>query len=161
MQGYRTIIINVLTFLVALFGWDGLIKFVDPQYIVMGATAVNTALRYVTTTAVGQAPVQPAPQLPGAVPIVLLLALAAGLSGCAAHKTPVVADVVSAAPFWCTLATGPAIDTAAGAIMAQVPKGTDQATAQRYVDLALQIKNMAAPAACMLLKSYEAQQPVQ
>lgn len=93
------------------------------------------------------------------VPVAVLAVLAAGLSGCAAHKTPMVADVVSAAPFWCTLATSPAIDTAAGAIMAQVPKGTDQATAQKYVALALQIKDLTAPAACMLIKSYEAQLP--
>ncbi len=93
------------------------------------------------------------------VPVVLLALMAAGLSGCAAHKTPVVSDVVSKLPFWCELADSPVIDRAAETLLSQVPKGTDQATAEQYVRLALQIKNLAAPVACALLKNYEAQQP--
>lgn len=54
MKGWRTIAVNVLTFGTALFAWDGLAQFVDPQFIIMGQAAINVALRFVTTSPVGK-----------------------------------------------------------------------------------------------------------
>lgn len=90
---------------------------------------------------------------------IVIAIIAISLSGCAANRTPVVSDIVSAADFWCQLATQQSVEKAAATIMAQVPNGTDKATAQKYIDLALQANQIAAPLACPFLKAYEAQQP--
>lgn len=160
MKGWRTIAINVLTFLVAMFGWEDLTKFLDPQQIVLGAAVVNMALRWVTTTAVGQAPpaADSGPTPPAAHGSVVLLVAAAGLTGCAGSQLPVIADVVSRADFWCLMATTKSVESAATAIMDQVPNGTDKDKAQHYVEVALKVKGLTAPAACTILKAYEAQQ---
>lgn len=50
MKGWRTIGVNVATFLVALLAWPELTKFVEPQYVVMGTGVVNIFLRYITST---------------------------------------------------------------------------------------------------------------
>ena len=54
MKGWRTVAVNVLTFGAALFTWEDMSKFVDPQVIVMVQAGINFALRFVTTTAVGK-----------------------------------------------------------------------------------------------------------
>ena len=54
-KGWRTIVLNGLTFLAAFLTWDDLSKFLDPQVIVMGQAAINVGMRFLTTTAVGGA----------------------------------------------------------------------------------------------------------
>jgi len=53
MKGWRTLAANAITFLTALFAWDDLATFVDPQVIIMGQAALNIALRFITTSPVG------------------------------------------------------------------------------------------------------------
>lgn len=56
MKGYRTIIVNVLTFSSAVLAWDQLSVFIDPQYIVLGQAVINIGMRVLTTTPVGSTP---------------------------------------------------------------------------------------------------------
>ena len=56
MKGYRTIIVNILTFSSAVLAWDQLSVFIDPQYIVLGQSIINIGMRFLTTTPVGATP---------------------------------------------------------------------------------------------------------
>lgn len=155
MKGWRTIAINVLTFLVAMFAWEDLTKFLDPQQIVLGAAVVNMALRWVTTTAVGQAPpaADSGPTPPAAHgSVVLLVAAAMGLSACSA--LPKFSEV---APLICSYATLDEAQKAVNDLAAKLPDGTDKTRVQKGLVLAEE----SADAVCVFIKAMEAKRAAQ
>ena len=52
-KGWRTIIVNVLTGLTLLLGWDFFATIVDPKIIAEAIVVINLILRWITTTPVG------------------------------------------------------------------------------------------------------------
>lgn len=53
LKGYKTILVNVLSFSAVVLGWDGLTQWLTPQQIAEALAFVNMWLRMVTTTPVG------------------------------------------------------------------------------------------------------------
>ena len=52
-KGWRTIVVNVLTGLTLLLGWDFIAQLVDPKIIAEAIVVINLILRWLTTTPVG------------------------------------------------------------------------------------------------------------
>lgn len=151
-KGWRTIAINVLTFIGAVVAWEDITKYLDPQHVVILAALVNMGLRWVTTTAVGQAsastPSASEPVVKGAI-LLMLLPFAMGLASCSG--LPKVSQV---APLVCAYATSAEAEQAAVALVQLLPDGPKKDKAR----LALPIAAVSADAACVYLKILEAAQ---
>lgn len=72
MKGYRTLIVNALSLLIIILGWDQLTQYVSPEVIAAGLAIANALLRLITSTPVGQ----------GVAKVGLVALLAVSLTGC-------------------------------------------------------------------------------
>ena len=52
VQGYKTIFIAILSFVVYALGWDQLVSYVDPQVIAIAGAVAMAILRFLTTSPV-------------------------------------------------------------------------------------------------------------
>ena len=54
LKGWKTVVVNALTLVVAITAWPEVVELVDPQILLAISALSNIALRMVTTSKVGQ-----------------------------------------------------------------------------------------------------------
>ena len=53
-KGWKTMVVNGLTLVVAITAWPEVVALVDPQVLLFISAGANMVLRYFTTTSVGK-----------------------------------------------------------------------------------------------------------
>ncbi len=59
-KGWKTLIVNILTAVVAITAWPQVVEMVDPQILLLISAAANIVLRYFTDSPMGRQPMDEA-----------------------------------------------------------------------------------------------------